>query len=75
VPKSVGGEGVGLAGRNRTYAIDVRSVVPEVHRASENTMGEMVPTTGLAPVRPFGHQALNLARLLFHHEGMTDWRR
>lgn len=29
----------------------------------------MVPTTGFAPVRPFGHQALNLARLLFHHAG------
>ena len=30
----------------------------------------MVPTTGLAPVRPFGHQALDLARLLFHHAGI-----
>ena len=30
----------------------------------------MVPTTGIAPVRPFGHSVLNTARLLFHHAGM-----
>jgi hypothetical protein len=29
----------------------------------------MVPTTGLAPARPFGHSALDAARLLFHHAG------
>jgi hypothetical protein len=29
----------------------------------------MVPTTGLAPVWPFGHSALDAARLLLRHAG------